>query len=50
MEKTGICGTTGRHAADNPPAELPRGWTEEMACHHFFSSAAAALEELGVRS
>jgi cytosine/adenosine deaminase-related metal-dependent hydrolase len=46
MEKTGIRGITGRHAADNPPAELPRGWTEEMARHHFFASTAAALEEL----
>ena len=46
MEKTGIRGITGRHAADNPPAKLPRGWTEEMARHHFFPSTAAALEEL----
>jgi 5-methylthioadenosine/S-adenosylhomocysteine deaminase len=46
MEKTGIRGITGRHAADNPPAELPRGWTEEMVHHHFFPNAATALEEL----
>jgi 5-methylthioadenosine/S-adenosylhomocysteine deaminase len=46
MEQTGIRGITGRHAADNPPAELPRGWTAEMARHHFFPSAAAALEVL----
>ena len=35
-----------RHAADNPPAERPRGWTDEMMHHHFFPNAAAALEEL----
>ncbi len=36
MEKTGIRGITGRHAADNPPSERPPGWTEEMVKHHFF--------------
>jgi 5-methylthioadenosine/S-adenosylhomocysteine deaminase len=46
MEKTGIRGITGRHAADNPPAELPRGWTHEMVHHHFFESAATALKVL----
>src|SRR5581483_4419479 len=46
MEKTGIRGITGRHAADNPPAELPRGWTEEMVHHHFFKNAAGALKVL----
>jgi cytosine/adenosine deaminase-related metal-dependent hydrolase len=46
MEKTGIRGVTGRHAADNPPAELPPGWTEEMAHHHFFKNSAEALEVL----
>lgn len=46
MEKTGIRGITGRHAADNPPAELPRGWTEEMVRHHFFPDAQTALREL----
>ncbi len=46
MEKTGIRGVTGRHAADNPPAERPRGWTEQMVHHHFFPNAATALEEL----
>jgi 5-methylthioadenosine/S-adenosylhomocysteine deaminase len=46
MEKTGIRGITGRHAADNPPAELPRGWTEDMVKHHFFPDAASALKEL----
>lgn len=46
MEQTGMRGVTGRHAADNPPAELPRGWTPEMARHHFFPDAATALREL----
>ncbi len=46
MEKTGIRGVTGRHAADNPPSERPRGWTEQMVHHHFFPNAATALEEL----
>ena len=46
MAQTGIRGITGRHAADNPPAELPRGWTAEMAKHHFFADAASALAEL----
>ena len=46
MEKTGIRGVTGRHAADNPPSELPRGWTEEMVHHHFFKNAAEALKVL----
>ncbi|MFC0220084.1 cytosine/adenosine deaminase-related metal-dependent hydrolase [Pseudochelatococcus lubricantis] len=46
MEPTGIRGITGRHAADNRPAELPRGWTEEMADHHFFPDAQTALREL----
>jgi 5-methylthioadenosine/S-adenosylhomocysteine deaminase len=46
MEKTGIRGITGRHAADNPPDELPRGWTDEMVHHHFFQDARTALKEL----
>src|SRR5579872_4951580 len=46
MEKVGIRGITGRHAADNPPPELPRGWTKEMVQHHFFRDAATALKEL----
>ncbi|MGE0502353.1 MAG: amidohydrolase family protein [Rhizobiaceae bacterium] len=46
MEKTGIRGITGRHAADNRPTELPRGWTEEMAEHHFFPDAQSALKVL----
>lgn len=46
MEKAGIRGITGRHAADNPPAELPRGWTDEMVKHHFFPEAQTALKAL----
>ena len=46
MEKTGIRGITGRHAADNPPAEPPKGWTSEMMAHHFFPDAKTALDEL----
>jgi 5-methylthioadenosine/S-adenosylhomocysteine deaminase len=46
MEKTGIRGVTGRHAADNPPADLPYGWTQEMVHHHFFPDTATALKEL----
>jgi 5-methylthioadenosine/S-adenosylhomocysteine deaminase len=44
--EVGIRGITGRHAADTPPAELPRGWTEEMVEHHFFPNAEVALEVL----
>jgi len=44
--EVGIRGITGRHAADNPPRELPRGWTEEMVEHHFFPSTEVALEVL----
>lgn len=44
--QTGIRGIIGRHAADNKPAELPRGWSDEMVAHHFFPSADAALEVL----
>jgi len=46
MEMTGIRGITGRHAADNPPNEMPRGWTDEMVRHHFFPNAKVALAEL----
>lgn len=46
MEKTGIRGITGRHAADNPPEVAPRGWTSEMMKHHFFLDAKTALAEL----
>jgi len=46
VEKTGMRGITGRHAADNPPAERPPGWTEEMMHHHFFKDTATALKVL----
>ncbi|MEX2525049.1 MAG: amidohydrolase family protein [Gammaproteobacteria bacterium] len=46
MEKTGMRGITGRHAADNPPEVLPRGWDEDMVRHHFFRDARTALKEL----
>ena len=46
VEKIGIRGITGRHAADNPPDEIPPGWSEEMVKHHFFPDAATALREL----
>jgi 5-methylthioadenosine/S-adenosylhomocysteine deaminase len=42
----GIRGATGRHAADVKPAEIPRGWTDEMVAHHFFPNADVALEVL----
>jgi 5-methylthioadenosine/S-adenosylhomocysteine deaminase len=48
MEQSGIRGITGRHAADNPPASPPAGWSAEMMRHHFFpgpEAALAALEE-----
>ena len=44
--QTGIRGITGRHAADNRPAEIPRGWSEEMVAHHFFPNHEVALEVL----
>ena len=44
--EVGIRGATGRHAADVKPAEIPRGWTDEMVDHHFFPNAQAALEVL----
>lgn len=46
LERAGIRGVTGRHAADNPPAELPRGWSEEMVKHHFFPDTDTALRKL----
>lgn len=45
-EQLGIRGIVGRHAADNPPAQLPHGWDEEMVKHHFFPDAETALAEL----
>lgn len=47
MEKAGIRGITGRHAADNPPEDIPSGWTKEMVAHHFFPNVDVALETLG---
>jgi cytosine/adenosine deaminase-related metal-dependent hydrolase len=44
--EVGIRGCTGRHAADVKPAEIPRGWTDEMVEHHFFPNAQVALEIL----
>ena len=44
--EVGIRGATGRHAADVKPAEIPRGWTDEMIEHHFFPNAQTALEVL----
>lgn len=46
VEQTGIRGITGRHAADVKPAEIPRGWSQQMVDHHFFPDAATALEAL----
>ncbi len=44
--ETGIRGVVGRHAADVVPDVLPPGWTKKMVEHHFFPSAAVALEVL----
>lgn len=44
--ETGIRGITGRHAADNKPADIPAGWSEEMIEHHFFPNHEVALEVL----
>jgi cytosine/adenosine deaminase-related metal-dependent hydrolase len=46
LGELGIRGVTGRHAADVKPDPLPEGWSERMVEHHFFPSAAAALDEL----
>jgi 5-methylthioadenosine/S-adenosylhomocysteine deaminase len=46
MEQSGIRGITGRHAADNPPASPPPGWSGEMMRHHFFAGPEAALAAL----
>jgi 5-methylthioadenosine/S-adenosylhomocysteine deaminase len=46
IDKVGMRGITGRHAADNPPDEIPPGWSEEMVRHHFFADTATALTEL----
>jgi 5-methylthioadenosine/S-adenosylhomocysteine deaminase len=44
--QTGIRGITGRHAADNKPSKIPRGWSDEMVAHHFFENHEVALEVL----
>jgi 5-methylthioadenosine/S-adenosylhomocysteine deaminase len=44
--EVGIRGITGRHAADNKPAEIPPGWSEEMVEHHFFPNHEVALAVL----
>lgn len=46
IERVGMRGITGRHAADVRPREVPDGWTEEMMSHHFFPNATVALQEL----
>lgn len=46
IERAGIRGITGRHAADRMPQQVPAHWTQEMIERHFFPSAEAALEEL----
>jgi 5-methylthioadenosine/S-adenosylhomocysteine deaminase len=47
VERLGIRGITGRHAADRKPDAIPSSWTEEMVRHHFFETADEALEALG---
>lgn len=47
IERSGMRGITGIHAADNPPAVLPPGWSAEMVKHHFFADASEALDALG---
>lgn len=46
IEKVGMRGITGRHAADVRPEKVPDGWTEEMMQHHFFPNAKTALKAL----
>lgn len=46
IDRLGIRGITGRHAADNKPDRIPHYWTPEMVEHHFFPSAEAALAEM----
>jgi cytosine/adenosine deaminase-related metal-dependent hydrolase len=46
IERSGIRGITGRHAADNRPKDIPEGWSEEMMGHHFFPDSATALAAL----
>lgn len=46
IEKTGMRGVTGRHAADVRPAKASRGWTEKMLAQHYFADAKTALKAL----
>ena len=46
IDKAGIRGITGRHAADVRPEVMPKGWTEEMMAHHYFPDAKSALKAL----
>src|SRR6185312_17179983 len=46
IERVGMRGITGRHAADVRPAVAPQGWTEEMIAHHYFPDSRTALREL----
>lgn len=46
VERVGIRGATGRHAADRTPEEIPPGWTPAMVAHHFFPDADTALDVL----
>ena len=46
MDKVGIRGVTGRHAADVRPKEGLEGWSEEMIAHHYFPNTKTALSEL----
>lgn len=46
VERLGIRGISGRHAADRRPEVIPWYWTEDMVRHHFFESAAEALRVL----
>jgi cytosine/adenosine deaminase-related metal-dependent hydrolase len=47
IDRAGMRGITGRHAADVRPAVAPEGWTEEMIAHHYFPDSGSALRELG---
>ncbi len=46
VERLGIRGISGRHAADRRPEVIPWYWTEDMVRHHFFESADEALRVL----
>jgi 5-methylthioadenosine/S-adenosylhomocysteine deaminase len=46
IDRIGMRGITGRHAADVRPAVAPEGWTEEMIAHHYFPDSRTALREL----